>query len=127
MQHPIITINEIDYSLRFGYGALRALGEVWNVAGPVQVGEKISDSFAGFDGGDLTYEQIDVIAAMVLSAIIAQDATVKKRLDIDEVAQAMMAQPEAMAEVLTAYMAAMPQPKGNPQPATKKKQTKKKK
>lgn len=125
METQVITINETEYSLKFGYGALRALGEVWGVPSLVQVGEKIADSFAGFDGVDLSFEQIDVMAAMVFSALIAQDAAIKKQLSIDDVAAGLMEQPDALTNVLTAYMAAMPKAVGKPQPAAIKKPKKK--
>lgn len=104
----VIEIKETQYGLKFGYGALRALGSFWKLPGPAEVGEKISNAFASGDTQTLTFEQMDVVGAMVWSAIVAKDTTLQSDITPDDCATAVMENPEAFMQVITWYGESLP-------------------
>jgi len=95
MENQVITIKDQKFTLKFGYGALRALGMLWKVPGPTQVGNRISKAFEGFSGknAELGFEQIDVIGAMVYSSVVAADSEAAQKITPDDAVQIVTGKP----------------------------------
>jgi len=131
MNPQLININGTDYPLKFGYSAFKVLSNLWKFTGPEQVGKKIALAFKGLDESNkssFTFKQMDIMAELILSAIIAKNPTVKIVIDADDIATEVLKDPTVMVQIIETYMAAISsiiQPQGKPQPqATNKRQKK---
>lgn len=124
----VIEIKGVSYPLRFGYGALRELGNLWNLNGPEEVGEKIGKAFS-FSGESLKlgFKQMDVVAAMVYSAIVAADPENPPEINLNDCADAVMGNPTGFLNVIEAWGNALPKPQnmGKPEGVKKTKRPKK--
>lgn len=108
MKKLTININGVDYTLKFGYGALRLLADVWRLKGIQEVINAM---------GDISGREIEVAVDLVWAAIAvgSPDAA----LDTADVGDYLLAHPDKMPEVMEQFMASMPQPQAGAQPAGK--------
>ena len=110
-----IEIQGTRYPLKFGIGAYRLLGKIWNLNGVQSVMNKIQSPFEkGKEAG--SFEQFDAIGYLTWAAI--SNAGVEEGPDVDTIIDDMMFAPEKMEEVMTAFSENIPQG-GNPQPRKK--------
>jgi hypothetical protein len=142
-----ITVNNQSITLKFGYGFLRVLGDMWQCKGPVAVFEKFSIGASalvaqldGLDVGDIAeadlsgktfdipFEAVGVFTDIVQAA--AQHGGNNAVLDEDETAQFLFENTAVMGNILQLFMDSMPKmkpedsagkPKAAPTAAKKKK------
>ena len=131
MDHQLINVNGKDYTLKFGYGAFRVLGQIWKVNTLEATGEKIAEAFKGLEGKNASFgfPQMNVLSEMIYSAIIAFDPAAKNEITPDDVATEVLKKPNELSAIIELYMASissMLAPQGKPQPQRKKRQTVKK-
>lgn|SRR5690554_544982 len=121
MANTYIEIDGELYPVKFGYGAFRAMGAMWQCKG-------INDTIqhlTKLDGveGDLTFEQADIIADVVLAGIKCA-GVVDVEINRDDIMDAILADPGLMAQVMEDLASSFPTAKpGETAPKTKKKKT----
>jgi len=105
MKTHVIEINGQKYQLRFGYGALAALGQRWKLKGPAAVADKISKAFDGAEDlkEDMPFDLIQVMAEMTLSAIAAADPKAAKGLKVADIGDLIFKSPDEFSVIFTAY------------------------
>ena len=103
-----IELNGTSYPMKFGYGAVRILGDQWNLKGPGQVFERF---------GQLepeSFDQFEALAALICAGITNAGETAP---DLYSMVDMVMANPHLMEGVMAEFQKSLPQ--GNPQPAPK--------
>lgn len=116
-----IEIKGKKYPVKFGYGAFRYLGALWNCKGMTEVINKLS-ALDGM-GEAFSFEQGDVLSDLVLAGIrdsVGEDEDIWR----DQVMDAILENPEIMILVMAELMRSFPQPKADAKPAAKGKKKK---
>ena len=113
-----IEIEGKKYPIKFGYGAFRFLGRMWNCKGITQVIEKLGD-LDGMDK-DFTFEQADMLADLVLAGV-SNASDQGDDLFRDDVMDAILFDPEIMMDVMAELMRSFPQSKPDAKPEKAKK------
>lgn len=119
-----VTIEKKAFELRFGFKCLKQLGKKLGFKSYNEVVNHLSilDNM----GTDVSFEQDDLIEALIISAAEAHPGYEDNPNDITEVSimDWVITQPEQFAEVVKHLVESMPQ--GKPQPVKKSRQAKKK-
>ena len=110
-----IEIKGTAYPMAFGYGAFRTMGRLWHCKGIEETMQRLAKLEQIKDG--LTFEQEDIIADIVLSAI-AHNGFDGELPTQDAIIEAVVENPTVLEEVTTALIESLPQA-GNPKAATK--------
>lgn len=121
-----ITINGVQFPVKFGYGAIRLLAGIWELPGFVQVVDTVG-KLVPADGKemDMGIETMDRIADIVWAGMAnaSPDAEVESNKDV--IIDAIFADMTILTAVFGKFMESMPKaPAGKEQPkatATKKK------
>lgn len=110
-----IKIQGTEYPLKFGFGAFRLLGRLWNLNGMQSVMSKIQAPFEkGKEEG--TFEQFEIIGALVWAGI--SNAGVEDIPEENDIIDDVMLSPDKIELVMAAFTESIPQ-QGNPQPRKK--------
>ena len=123
MKQPTIKIGRKTYSLKFGYGVNRMLSELYELASYSAFGEFIQNLKFG-ETNDVTFPQMDFIRDLVYSAICYNEA-VQPSFNKNEIVDVLQADPEALAEIMQAFVDSFP--KQDVKSLGKQKQTRRKK
>lgn len=119
-----VTINNKHHNLKFGYGVFRRLGNYYNVAGLEGLGKYMSQLDFGKSANDLTFDQLDFLGNLILTAA-EYGSKDPLKLDLDQVVdQVVLATPEMLVDILQAFSDSFPKAQGKVQPATRKKTAK---
>lgn len=99
-----ITINKIEYQIKFGYKATRILANLWGLEKPSEVEIKLASVLSV--GEEATFEQLDAMGEFFLSGILAVDPGAD--LSVEDVLQAVIEQPELMEQIQGEYVDSLP-------------------
>lgn len=120
-----ITVNNITVPLKFGYGFLRRLSEMWGV----DSFEGVLAKFATLDGvpeNQMGFSHLDMFVDVIVAA--NQTAMPDAEINRDDVGDFLLHNPNMMGEIITEFMKSLPQVKqadaGKPQAPKKKAQAK---
>ena len=104
MDEIVLTLGEKSFKLKFGLKLLRVLGAKWQLPGIDEVVQKI----AKLDGADkkLTFEQIDVMEVILVSAIECAGQTINL-FEID-IIEEFFKNPQAMKDFKSVLVNSMP-------------------
>ena len=114
------TIENENFELRFGFGVFFILGKHWRLASYNEVLKRIVSSFGSYAAldeselqnheFDLSLETIEVLADIVMGAIVANKENKKKFADFDlvEVIDAIMANMDLLPQLMKELIASMP-------------------
>ena len=115
-----IKIEGKTYPLKFGYGAIKQLGLLWDV----ELGEVFPKFDAAFKGmqNNLKYEHVDVIGELVLAGILNANKHVEIEIDSDDIVQDLIfnERSEELTRVSKLFFDSMPKDLKGTQPAKKK-------
>ena len=119
-----VTINKKAYSLKFGFGVFKRLGDYYGVVGFQGLGAYIQDLDFGKSDKELTFKQLDFLGNLIIAA--AEYASVKTiKLDLDQVIDnVVLGTPDMLGDILKAFTDSFPKEQGKPNPATRKKTAK---
>jgi len=109
-----IEIQGKTYPMKFGYGAFRLLGDMWDCKGIQGVATKFQEEFKSA-GEEVSFEQADMLGDMVLAGIEC-GGTIELP-DRDDVVHDLLFNAEKIEEVMTAFSESFDQ--GKPQPRKK--------
>jgi hypothetical protein len=127
MKQINIHIDDKTYPIRFGYGAIRLLGEAWNLKGYAQVIEKVG-GLVPQDGETADMLHFDTLESLaeVIHAGIANAGDYDQGLDIDRknIIDAFFEDMDILVKVFELFMASMPQQKRPVEPPKKKRTAK---
>lgn len=122
-----IKINNESHQLKFGYGVIRNVSEIYNLKGFNQFGEFVQNLGFGEKDNELTFEQIDFLGRLILNALpfeVQSDLKYDINVLVDEV---VLRQPETLPFILEAFTNSFPGNQGkkkvartSPKKATKK-------
>lgn len=117
-----LKINKSSYSLKFGIGCLRLLGEMWNCKTINEVLAKIA-ILDGFDVNDIPFEILDVMESVLKAAIFNDKSNVIVESDFDDLMEYVFENPLKIQKALNELALSMPQANQGkkPIPAKKKK------
>ena len=108
-----ITINNKEFGVKFGFGALRILCTKWN---ETTIGG-LNKHFAKLnfkDGEEPTFAQYDLIADLTIAGLL--NANKKGSFDVDDVLTALVKDIDKLTELMTLFMDSMPkQEPANPE------------
>ena len=107
-----IKLGGESYPILFGYGAIRTIGDAWNVKGPQQVFEKFGQLFDGKEEG--SFEQMEAMALLITAGISNAGEEAPALFAVVDI---IMKDPSVMEVVMAEFTKSLPQ--GNPQPAPK--------
>jgi hypothetical protein len=93
-----ITINGVEYTLKFGYGCLRCLSTLWGLPSVNHVIEKVD---AENEAGRSLEACIDLVRASVSASGSNDPGT-------DDVGDYLMQNPEKMTEIIELLVASLP-------------------
>jgi hypothetical protein len=116
-QTVTIEVQGTSYGMKFGYGALRMLGKNWKCDDLQEVFSRLG-KLGDFSTGKLGFEALDTIGDITLAAIAVGDNP-DYDFDRNELVNVLMKNPDKMGEVITAFVASMPNQE--PEGAKKKK------
>lgn len=104
----VFELNKKKYTVAFGYGAFRLLGQCWGVKGLKPLMEQIGLMFQDFE--ELDFEAMDKLCDIVICAI-------KEDVDFtsDELANEFLINPKLLELVSGELVAAFPTPSQTPQ------------
>lgn len=120
-----LKINEKSVVLKFGYGLFRLLGDKWELPGINSVMARF-EGFANLaQGGELTFDLMDVISDLVISAAEYNDKSVE--LDSDEICDYFFKNVHELEGIMKLFVSALPQDLTNPDLLGKEKEAKPKK
>ena len=103
-----IELNGTKYPMKFGYGAVRILGDKWNLTGPA----KVFDKFSQLEPE--SFDQFEFLAGLICAGITNAG---EEAPDLFDVVDEVMANPHLIEGVMQEFQKRLPQ--GNPQPAPK--------
>lgn len=107
-----ITLLNKRRQLKFGYGALKILGNKWGCNSIQKVGQEIQKSFANIE--ELDFETNDKIVDIVLAALENARVDVSE-IDSDDLLNELFFQDqEKMQTIMTSFVDSMPQGKEEP-------------
>lgn len=112
-----IKIGKETYPIAFGYGAFRIMGRKWGCAGINETMKRLS-LLDGIDE-NLTYDQEDIIADMILAGIELANAETDTVIALPSRAkafEAVLLKPDLLPTIITELMQSFPQ-SGNVNPA----------
>lgn len=114
-----LKIGAKAYPLQFGYASMRRLGELLSIETYDGTAQKIAKVFEALakqekEGEMLPFEVLDVLGAMLLSAIDGDD--VPKHAELVDVA---LTSPEKLGPIMMAWADSMPKPKKTAAPQKK--------
>lgn len=118
MKETVITINKKTFKLKFGLKVFRLLGSLWGT--PTL--NTTMGRFAIFENAseDLSFEQIDVISDLIISAIEANPEN-EQTISRDEIDELLLSKTAEIMKVIEVVMAGLTAslPSANPIPAGK--------
>ena len=123
MKKLFITIQETEYQLKFGFGVLRVFCGLYGRDDIKAVDELIQPLSTVLDNP--TFESLDVLGNVVLAGIMYGSLN-EVKLTPDDVVEAMMNQPEKIAEIFVAFANSLPNVKSVGKQKAVKKQPQKK-
>ena len=124
MKHQSIKIAGSSYPLKFGYGAFKFLGRLWNCPGIAQVSEKVQKAFPEEDKGEVSFEQMDLIGDITFAGINNAGVEVDNIPEAEDIIQAIVFEDsKQLSIVMTAFSESFPKEKGNAEPRSKARQT----
>lgn len=109
-----VQIDNQTYQLRFGFGALRILGERFGLEDYSAVTQLIQEAFASFE--KITFKQADVLQGLIVSAAIFADEKKYKHLEKMDVIDFMINDTETFNQIIQAVTDAFPKDLGKQQP-----------
>lgn len=113
-----VKINNQTYNLRFGFGALKILGQRFGLEDYTAVTELIQEAFASFD--KITFKQEDVLKGIIVSAAqFAKDKNADALEDL-EIIDFMLNETETFKNIIQAVTDAFPKDVGKQTAAQKK-------
>lgn len=119
-----IKIGAKNYKLKFGYGVNRRLADVYNIPTYSGLGEFIVSLDFKENAAHLSFTQLTFLGNLVHAAISYHEGE-NPELSIDEVVDALLQQPEALANIMQAFADSFP--KENASQGKQKKPTRKSK
>jgi hypothetical protein len=115
-----LNINEKSVVLKFGYGLFRLLGEKWGLPGI----NSVMARFAAFkdlaNGGELTFELMEIISDLVMTSVRYNDASVE--LDPDEICDYFLQNVNDLGLIMELLASSLPQDEAKNEAMGKKKQ-----
>lgn len=107
-----IELQGKKYPIKFGYGAFRNLGFVWDCKGVQGVAKKFQDIFPEGGSDDVSFEQADKLGDLAIAGLEA--AGNHDHPERDDVVQELLFNPEKLEKLMQLFTDSFP--KGNPQP-----------
>lgn len=110
-----IEIQGTRYPMRFGFGAFRILGSLWDCKGVQGVVGKIQGLFPKEGSGDIEFEQAEMIAQLIWAGIENAGTDLETPEDNDILDEVLLANPDKLQVVMTAFAESFPK-SGNLKP-----------
>lgn len=110
-----VEINNQSFTLKFGFGFLRKLGEHYNLNGYQEVIELLQKELSSFD--QITFSQEDLIGTILFCAASTNGSltqTQTKALETASIIDFVINQPLVFKEVIEALSKSFPQAQGKP-------------
>lgn len=125
MNQKTLHINGKDYAVKFGFKANRILADKWNLTSITQVSKKLFSGFKAKAKSDpeLTFEQYELFAELVIAGIHSLDPKVK--LLKDDVLDVIFQDVGKFQEMMKLYTDSMPKAPKTPEPSKNVKRVKK--
>ncbi|MEO0573209.1 MAG: hypothetical protein AAF039_15995 [Bacteroidota bacterium] len=122
-----ITINGIDYPVKFGYGAIRLLGDIWQLNGFIEVVEKVSGLIPEKGDMELSFETLDCVGDIIWAGIAnAAKEDEAEKVSRSDAVDAFFNDVESVKQIFELFMTSMPKGKdGGKQKAPAKGRSKK--
>lgn len=123
MKQITINIDGKKYPVKYGYGAIRLLGDMWGLKGYAEVVEKVGGLVP--EGDDtavmLKFENLELLADVILAGISnAENWDRHNEIERDTVINAFFDDMDMLKDVFELFMASMPRAKEPVEPPKKK-------
>lgn len=124
-----ISLENKPYPLKYGYGALRNLGDLWDCKGVQGVAKRFEEVFNVGSTEDITFEQGDMLGDVVIAGI--ENAGVLDYPEREDIVQELLFDSDKLTYVIEGFTASFGKQedlgKGKPRKQTRKKPATKKK
>lgn len=108
-----ITINNKTFTLKFGYGCLKTLGELWGIEdfqGVISEFLKLAPANGNLAEFKLTFGVVDKLVDVIYASVLTYDAGSANDFDKNDCADYLLGNPEGITMVFTEFMNSMPKP-----------------
>lgn len=105
----VVTLNKQKYTLRFGYGALRLLGQYWEVKDLPDVMNKLASVFPESEKQAAKvsqFDRIDTVIDLLRAGIVCANANAG--FSDQDLQDFVFQKPEVVKDVIIAFMQSMP-------------------
>jgi len=124
MNTQTITVNKVDFDVKFGIKSDLILAEMWDCKKPSEVFAKIQTGFDLKPDEEPSVSQLLIISQLILSGV--KSAQPKATIDEDDVYRIILSDAETMVNLVNLYTKSQPQLKAeskkNVNPDRRKKQ-----
>lgn len=103
-----ITINQTEYTVKFGFAANRILAKIWKLKTLGEIGNKLAKTFKFKKGAEPTIEQLVGMGDLVLAGILSvqPDAQITN----DDVCNSFFEDFDTVTKIVLLYGESMPKP-----------------